>query len=230
MRHGKKVNKLGRSHSHRNAMMMNMANSLLQHKRITTTLPKAKALRTYVEPIITKSKTDTTHSRRVVFSYLKDKEVVSMLFRDISEKVADRPGGYTRIIKLNNRLGDNAEMAIIELVDYNEIYTKGTAPSERKTTRRRGRGKAKAAAPATKDAASTEETSASDDDATEKEVKAEETKKDAPKKVEAKEKDSKKTETKKADTKEESTKKTEAKKETPKKDATEKGKDDKSAE
>lgn len=126
-------------------MLSNMASSLIKHKRITTTLAKAKALRKYVEPIITKSKNDTTHSRRVVFSYLKDKESVSILFREISEKVAARPGGYTRIIKLENRLGDNAEMAFIELVDYNEVYTKG-APAEKKTTRRRGRKKSGAAA------------------------------------------------------------------------------------
>lgn len=126
-------------------MLSNMASSLIKHKRITTTLAKAKALRKYVEPIITKSKNDTTHSRRVVFSYLKDKETVSILFREISEKVADRPGGYTRIIKLENRLGDNAEMAFIELVDYNDVYVKG-APAEKKATRRRGRKKSGAAA------------------------------------------------------------------------------------
>lgn len=143
MRHGKKVKKLGRTHSHRSALMSNMAISLIQHKRITTTLPKAKALRVYVEPLITKSKSDTTHSRRTVFSYLRDKEAVSILFREISEKVANRPGGYTRIIKLSNRLGDNAEMAIIELVDYNEIYTKGEATPSRKATRRRGGGRKK---------------------------------------------------------------------------------------
>lgn len=137
MRHGKKINHLGRKDAHRAAMLSNMASSLIKHKRITTTLAKAKALRKYVEPIITKSKTDTTHSRRVVFSYLKDKETVTILFREISEKVANRPGGYTRIIKLENRLGDNAEMAFIELVDYNEVYTKG-APADKKTTRRRG--------------------------------------------------------------------------------------------
>lgn len=145
MRHGKKFNHLSRTDSHRAAMLSNMASSLIKHKRITTTLAKAKALRKYVEPIITKSKNDTTHSRRVVFSYLKDKESVSILFREISEKVAARPGGYTRIIKLENRLGDNAEMAFIELVDYNEVYTKG-APAEKKTTRRRGRKKSGAAA------------------------------------------------------------------------------------
>ena len=138
MRHGKKVNHLSRTDSHRRAMLANMASSLILHKRITTTLAKAKALRVYVEPIITKSKDDTTHSRRTVFSYLQNKEVVSILFRDIAAKVANRPGGYTRILKMGNRLGDNASMALIELVDYNEIYTSGDAAAEKKTTRRRG--------------------------------------------------------------------------------------------
>jgi len=148
MRHGKKHNHLGRTTSHRKAMLANMASSLIKHKRISTTLAKAKALRVYVEPIITKSKNDTTHSRRIVFSYLQDKETVTELFRDVAAKVANRPGGYTRIIKLNNRLGDNAEMALIELVDYNEVYGQDTAAAEKKSTRR-GRSKsAKAAAPA----------------------------------------------------------------------------------
>ena len=142
MRHGKKVNHLGRTDSHRRAMLANMASSLIKHKRISTTLAKAKALRMYVEPLITKSKNDTTHSRRIVFSYLQDKETVTELFRDIAAKVANRPGGYTRIIKLNSRLGDNAEMALIELVDYNEVYGKDTEAAEKKTTRR-GRTKAK---------------------------------------------------------------------------------------
>ena len=114
MRHGKKNNHLSRKKAHREALLSNMACSLIEHKRINTTLAKAKALRVYVEPLLTKSKTDTTHSRRVVFSYLKNKEAASELFRDIAPKISDRPGGYTRIIKLNNRLGDNAEMAIIE--------------------------------------------------------------------------------------------------------------------
>ena len=147
MRHGKRFNHLGRTSSHRKAMLSNMATSLIKHKRITTTLAKAKALRQYVEPLITKSKNDTTHSRRTVFSYLQDKEAVTILFREISEKVATRPGGYTRIIKLENRLGDNAEMAFIELVDYNEIYKKDGEAKERKSTRRRG-GKKKAGATA----------------------------------------------------------------------------------
>src|SRR5690606_3439715 len=150
MRHGKKFNHLGRTDSHRKAMLSNMANSLIKHKRITTTVAKAKALRKYVEPLITKSKNDTTHSRRSVFSYLKDKEAVNILFREVSEKVAARPGGYTRIIKLENRLGDNAEMAFIELVDYNTVYMSGAGASpEKKSTRRRGRGRKKAAATTT---------------------------------------------------------------------------------
>ena len=138
MRHGKKVNHLSRTDSHRRAMLANMASSLILHKRITTTLAKAKALRVYVEPIITRSKDDSTHSRRTVFSYLQNKEVVSILFRDIAAKVADRPGGYTRILKMGNRLGDNASMALIELVDYNEVYTSGDSVAEKKSTRRRG--------------------------------------------------------------------------------------------
>lgn len=149
MRHGKKVNHLSRTDSHRKAMLANMASSLILHKRITTTLAKAKALRVYVEPIITKSKDDTTHSRRTVFSYLQNKEVVSILFRDVAAKVANRPGGYTRILKMTNRLGDNASMALIELVDYNEIYNAGdAAAAEKKTTRRRGSKAKKADAPA----------------------------------------------------------------------------------
>ena len=136
MRHGKKINHLSRKTAHRSAMLANMACSLIEHKRINTTLAKAKALRKYVEPLITKSKDDTTHNRRVVFSYLKDKKASSTLFRDVAPKINDRPGGYTRIIKLNNRLGDNAEMAMIELVDFNELLTKDQAKKNK--TRRRG--------------------------------------------------------------------------------------------
>ena len=136
MRHGKKINHLSRKKAHRSAMLANMACSLIEHKRINTTLAKAKALRKYVEPLITKSKDDTTHNRRVVFSYLNDKKASSTLFRDVAPKISDRPGGYTRIIKLNNRLGDNAEMAMIELVDFNELLTKDQA--KKKKTRRRG--------------------------------------------------------------------------------------------
>jgi large subunit ribosomal protein L17 len=182
MRHGKKVNHLGRTDSHRKAMLANMASSLIKHKRISTTLAKAKALRTYVEPIITKSKTDTTHSRRIVFGYLQDKETVTELFRDIAAKVANRPGGYTRIIKLNNRLGDNAEMALIELVDYNEVYGSEAASAEKKTTRR-GRSKAKKSdAPAEKAAEAkaevVEETPAKEEAVAEAPAAAEETKED----------------------------------------------------
>ena len=136
MRHGKKINHLSRKTAHRSAMLANMACSLIEHKRINTTLAKAKALRKYVEPLITKSKDDTTHNRRVVFSYLKDKKASSTLFRDVAPKISDRPGGYTRIIKLNNRLGDNAEMAMIELVDFNDLLTKDQV--KKKKTRRRG--------------------------------------------------------------------------------------------
>ena len=139
MRHGKKINHLGRTDSHRKAMLANMASSLIEHKRIVTTLAKAKALRTYVEPILTKSKNDTTHSRRTVFALLQNKEVVSTLFREVAEKIANRPGGYTRIVKLGNRLGDNASMAIVELVDFNTVYG-AEAKVEKKSTRRRGSG------------------------------------------------------------------------------------------
>jgi large subunit ribosomal protein L17 len=138
MRHGKKINHLGRQASHRDAMLANMSISLIEHKRINTTLAKAKALRVYLEPLITKSKSDTTHNRRVVFQYLNNKYAVAELFKDISVKVADRPGGYLRIIKLGNRLGDAADMAMIEFVDYNTVYTSG---KEKKSTTRRSRRK-----------------------------------------------------------------------------------------
>ena len=140
MRHGKKFNHLGRQAGHRKAMLSNMACSLIEHKKINTTVAKAKALKKYVEPLITKSKTDSTHSRRIVFSYLKQKEAVTELFRDIAVKVADRPGGYTRILKTGFRLGDNAEMCMIELVDYNENMLKET---KTKSASRRRRGGAK---------------------------------------------------------------------------------------
>ncbi len=135
MRHNKKFNHLGRTASHRNAMLSNMACSLIKHKRIATTVAKAKALKIYVEPLINKSKDDSTHSRRTVFAYLKDKEVVSELFRDVAVKVANRPGGYTRILKTGFRLGDAAEMCIIELVDYNENMLKEKT-AKKKATRR----------------------------------------------------------------------------------------------
>jgi large subunit ribosomal protein L17 len=142
MRHRKKLNHLGRTSSHRKAMLANMASSLILHKRISTTLAKAKALRIYFEPLVTKSKIDSTHSRRMVFSYLKDKQAVAELFREVSPKVGDRPGGYTRILKTGNRLGDNADMCIIELVDFNEnmlASAKETKPAAKRS--RRGRGK-----------------------------------------------------------------------------------------
>ena len=166
MRHNKKFNHLGRKSSHRNAMLANMAVSLIRHKRITTTLAKAKALRVYVEPILTRAKEDTTHSRRVVFGYLQDKQAVTELFKEISTKIADRPGGYTRIIKLGSRQGDAASMAFIELVDYDENMMK----TEKKAKRTR-RGGAKKAA--------TEETTATETPAVE-EPKAEEAPVEAP--------------------------------------------------
>ena len=140
MRHGKKFNHLGRTASHRAAMLSNMATSLIMEKRISTTVAKAKALRKYVEPLITKAKTDTTHSRRVVFSYLQNKESVQTLFHEVADKTASRPGGYTRILKTGNRLGDNAEMCIIKLVDFNETMLTEAKPEKAKT--RRGRRKA----------------------------------------------------------------------------------------
>jgi large subunit ribosomal protein L17 len=140
MRHGDKINNLGRKKAHREALLSNLACQLIQYKRIVTTLAKAKALRVYVEPLITKSKKNETHQRRVVFSYLQDKAAVTELFTTISEKIAGRPGGYTRIIKLGTRPGDNAELALIELVDFNEIYGKGKAEKKEgaKRTRRAG--------------------------------------------------------------------------------------------
>jgi large subunit ribosomal protein L17 len=137
MRHKKKINHLGRKSEHRKAMLSNMASSLILHKRISTTLAKAKALRTYFEPLITKAKEDSTHSRRLVFSHLQNKEAVSELFREISQKIGDRPGGYTRILKTGPRLGDNAEMCIIELVDYNELLLGQKEDQKTKSTRRR---------------------------------------------------------------------------------------------
>ncbi len=147
MRHGKKINHLGRKSAHRNAMLSNMASSLILHKRINTTLAKAKALRKFVEPLINRAKDDSTQSRRVVFSYLQDKYAVTELFRDISVKIANRPGGYTRILRTGQRLGDNAEMCFIELVDYNETYTaakKEVAEAKPKTRRSSAKKKADA--------------------------------------------------------------------------------------
>ena len=147
MRHGKKNNHLGRKTAHRKAMLANMACSLIEHKRINTTVAKAKALKQFVEPLVTKSKEDTKHNRRIVFARLRQKDAVTALFRDVAVKVGDRPGGYTRIIKLGNRLGDNADMCLIELVDYNEMYNVGKA-TKKKSTRRGRRGAGATSAPA----------------------------------------------------------------------------------
>ena len=143
MRHKRTINHLGRKSAHRSAMLANMATSLIMHKRIETTLAKAKVLRSYVEPLLTKSKEDTTHSRRVVFSYLQSKEAVTELFRNVSEKIGDRPGGYTRILRIGNRLGDNAELCLMELVDFNEamLAAKDDSKKAKKVRARRGTGK-----------------------------------------------------------------------------------------
>ena len=160
MRHGKKFNHLGRKTAHRKAMLSNMACSLIEHKRIKTTVAKAKALRKFVEPLITKSKTDTTHSRRIVFSHLRQKEIVAELFGDVASKVATRNGGYTRILRTGNRLGDNAEMCFIELVDYNETYVTDKPKKKTKSTRRSsGAKKASVATPSVEEAVVVEETS-----------------------------------------------------------------------
>lgn len=199
MRHGKKFNHLSRTKSHRKAMLSNMACSLIQHKRINTTVAKAKALRGFVEPLITKSKDDSTHSRRVVFSYLNDKYAVTELFREVAPKVGERAGGYTRIIRTGNRLGDNAEMCMMELVDFNELYvSEGKTPAKKKTRRRRGgSGSSKA------NAATTESKSEKKPEAKKAEPKAEsskeETKKAAPKAEAKKEEAPKKEEPKKSD-------------------------------
>jgi large subunit ribosomal protein L17 len=182
MRHGKKINHLGRKSAHRAAMLSNMASSLIIHKRISTTVAKAKALRKYVEPLLTKSKDDTTHSRRTAFSYLQNKESVQTLFGEVASKIADRPGGYTRIIKLaGTRLGDNAEMCFIELVDFNTLYTKEGAAKKAKTRRSR-RGK-KDEGQVAGEAADTTETTAEEPQAEKKTKKAapKAEKKEAPK-------------------------------------------------
>ncbi len=171
MRHNKKFNHLGRTASHRGAMLSNMACSLIKHKRITTTVAKAKALKKFVEPLITRSKEDTTNSRRVVFSNLQDKIAVTELFKEISLKIADRPGGYTRVIKIGNRLGDNAEMCFIELVDYNDNMAKETVV--KKAVRTRRSKKATDAAPAAVETPKVETPVAEVPVATEEEAKAE---------------------------------------------------------
>ena len=163
MRHNKKFNHLGRTASLRNAMLANMACSLIKHKRITTTVAKAKALKKFVEPLITKAKDDTTNSRRVVFSNLQDKYAVTELFKEISVKIADRPGGYTRIIKTGNRLGDNAEMCFIELVDYNENMAKEKVAKKATRTRRSKKAAATEATPAAETAAPVAEAPAAEE-------------------------------------------------------------------
>jgi len=184
MRHGKKFNHLGRTASHRSAMLSNMASSLILHKRINTTLAKAKALKKYVEPLITKAKNDTTHSRRVAFSYLQDKTTVHELFSTVAEKVSARPGGYTRIIKTGTRLGDNAEMCMMELVDFNELLLSEADSASTKTRRSRRGGKKKeveAAAPVVEEAKVVEETTeeAPKTETEDDSADSEETKKDA---------------------------------------------------
>ncbi len=159
MRHGKKFNHLSRKTAHRKSMLANMTCSLIEHKRINTTVAKAKSLRQFAEPIITKSKEDTTHNRRLVFSKLRNKETVSELFREVAPKIADRPGGYIRIIKLGNRLGDNAQMAMVELVDFNELYNPNGA-KKKKSTRRAGKKQSTTDQVATE---STSETTTEDD-------------------------------------------------------------------
>jgi large subunit ribosomal protein L17 len=164
MRHGKKINHLGRTAQHRQALLSNMASSLILSKRITTTLAKAKALKKYVEPLLTRSKDDSTHSRRLVFSYLQNKESVDQLFTDVAVKIANRPGGYTRIIRVGTRLGDNAEMCIMELVDYNTIYGNKTNTTAAKNKTRRSKKSASTASvvDSTTDIISTEEQSKSE--------------------------------------------------------------------
>lgn len=167
MRHGKSFNHLGRTASHRKAMLSNMASSLILHKRIETTLAKAKELRKYIEPLLTKAKNDTTHSRRTVFSYLQNKESVKVLFGDVAEKIASRPGGYTRIVKLGNRLGDNAEVCLIELVDYNTTLLAETKEAAATKTRRSRRSSAPKAAAESTETPATEESSEASEPTTE---------------------------------------------------------------
>lgn len=174
MRHGKKVMHLGRKTAHRKSMLANMACSLIEHKRINTTVTKAKALKRFVEPLITKSKEDSTHNRRTAFRYLRSKEAVSTLFRDIAVKVGDRPGGYTRIIKLGNRLGDNADMAMIELVDFNEIYNNNESTKKKSTRRSRSKKVTEPAAADTTEAPSSEASEAPEEQVAEKEETAQE--------------------------------------------------------
>lgn len=232
MRHRKSFNHLGRTSSHRKAMLSNMAASLILHKRINTTVAKAKALRGYVEPLITKAKDNTTHSRRVVFSYLQDKTAVTELFREVSAKVGDRPGGYTRIIKLGNRLGDNADMAMIELVDFNELLVSEKSAKKAKTARRR-RGAKKPAAATIADVEVKEEVTEAKEEVTDVKEEVVETKEEVaeekeekpatePKAELKKEKEEKKEVKKEEEPKKEEPKKPEAKKKETKKDSDEK--------
>ncbi|MGB1080587.1 MAG: 50S ribosomal protein L17 [Flavobacteriaceae bacterium] len=191
MRHGKKVAHLGRTNTHRKAMLANMASSLIEHKRINTTVARAKALKTFIEPLITRSKEDSTHNRRIAFRALRNKYAVTELFRTVSEKIGDRPGGYTRIIKLGNRLGDNADMAMIELVDFNEVYE--TAKPKKKS-RRRSRKKESAPATAAEESVEAAETTDSVAEVTAEEApqaEATEATEDAPEKTEANEDENK---------------------------------------
>lgn len=226
MRHGNKINALGRKKAHREAMLANMACSLIEHKRINTTVTKAKELRKYVEPLITKSKMDSTHSRRVVFSYLKSKDAVSELFREVAPKVAERPGGYLRILKTGRRLGDSAEMCMVELVDFNELLLSAGKPAKAKRSRRGGKKKSTSpegedtATEAKAEKAAEPKAEATPAPAAEKEVKEEpkaeakaETKAEA--KEEAPKAEEKKEETPKAEAKEDAPK-AEEKKEEPK--------------
>lgn len=185
MRHKRGFNHLGRQKGHRRAMLANMASSLIKNKRITTTVAKAKALRSYIEPLITKSKSDVTHSRRVVFSYLQDKDATSELFREVSPKVANRPGGYTRIIKLPTRLGDSADMAMIELVDFNELLVKESKPKKSRRSRRGGKKKSASTAAAPAEEKKTEEAKPEAAAAVEETPAKAEKKEEAPKETKA---------------------------------------------
>lgn len=216
MRHGKKFNHLGRTAPHRKAMLSNMSASLFLHKRISTTLAKAKELKKHVEPLITRAKEDTTHNRRIAFSFLQSKEAIKMLFGEVAEKVGNRPGGYTRIIKTGFRLGDNAEMCIIELVDFNELMLKDSKPAK-KTTRRSRRGSGKASSEATSEKDSKAK-STEDSTAKAKADKKDEAKKEDPKKDDAKQDEV--TAEKESDTEDDTTKKTDADS-TPKSETTE---------
>lgn len=192
MRHGKKINHLSRKAPHRKALLANMSISLIESKRITTTVAKAKALKKQIEPLITKAKSDTTHSRRVVFSYLQDKDAVSTLFGEIATKIGDRPGGYTRIIKTGNRLGDNADMCVMELVDFNELLIKEEKPATKAKRSRRGASKKKADDATTTKDAKTDDAPKAKEESTEVEVKEVEAKAETEIKDEAKAEEPKK--------------------------------------